>query len=79
MDRAYWQRKLEEAEHELEEARTRTTINAAAKKLQQAKAELRRLEAELADRPKRSLAVAVGRGALLHGLRGQNLTLGTRC
>ena len=53
MDRSYWQRKLQEAEAELDAARTRTEVNAAAKKLQRAKAELRALEDVPADRPKR--------------------------
>jgi hypothetical protein len=43
-DLAYWQKKLREAEAELEAARTRTAVNAAAKRVQLAKAELRRLE-----------------------------------
>jgi hypothetical protein len=40
MDRAYWTKMLREAEAELEAARTRTEVNAAAKKLQKAKAQL---------------------------------------
>jgi hypothetical protein len=44
MDRAYWTKMLREAEDELEAARTRTEVEAAAKKLQKAKAELRELE-----------------------------------
>jgi hypothetical protein len=43
-DLEYWTRKLQEAEVELEAARTRTAVNAAAKKLQLAKAEVKRLE-----------------------------------
>jgi hypothetical protein len=43
-DRAYWTRKLQEAEAELDAATTRTAINAAAKRLQRVKAELKRLE-----------------------------------
>jgi hypothetical protein len=43
-DRAYWTMKLREAEAELKAARTRSAVNAAAKKLDLAKAELRRLE-----------------------------------
>jgi hypothetical protein len=42
-----------EAEHELEAATTRTALNAAAKKLMRAKQELKRLGAELAERPSR--------------------------
>jgi hypothetical protein len=53
MDRAYWTKQLQEAERELEAATTRPTINAAAKKLYQARAELKRLEAEPKERPKR--------------------------
>jgi hypothetical protein len=49
-DLAYWITKLRDAEAELESARTRTAINAAAKRVMRAKAELKRLEA---DRPKR--------------------------
>jgi hypothetical protein len=44
-DREYWTRKLQEAERELEAATTRSDVNAAAKRLQRAKAELKRLEA----------------------------------
>ena len=36
MDRSYWQRKLQEADAELDAARTRTQVNEAAKKLQRA-------------------------------------------
>ena len=36
MDRDCWQRKLQEAEAELDAARTRTQVNDAAKKLQRA-------------------------------------------
>ena len=46
-DLAYWTKKLQEAERELEAARTRTAVNAAAKKLHLAKSELRRLEKAL--------------------------------
>jgi hypothetical protein len=51
MNRAYWTKQLEEAKRELDAARTRTTLNAAARKLQQARAELKRLDAE--EQPKR--------------------------
>ena len=44
MDRSYWQRKLQEAEAELDGARTRTQVNEAAKKLQYAKAQLKARE-----------------------------------
>jgi hypothetical protein len=46
MDRAYWTKMLREAEDELEAARTRTEVNAAAKKLQKAKVELRELNVD---------------------------------
>jgi hypothetical protein len=49
-DLAYWTKKLQEAERELEAATRRSDVNAAAKKLQRAKSELKALEA---DRPKR--------------------------
>jgi hypothetical protein len=44
MDVQYWTKALKDAEAELEAARTRTAVNAAAKKLQRAKAELKALE-----------------------------------
>jgi hypothetical protein len=40
VDHAYWTKALQEAERELEAATTRTAVNAAAKKLQRARAEL---------------------------------------
>jgi hypothetical protein len=43
-DRAYWTKQLREAEAELAAAKRRYELNAAAKKLQRAKAELKRLE-----------------------------------
>ena len=46
-------RGLSEAENELAAAKRRTELNAAAKRLQRAKTELKRLEAEAAERPKR--------------------------
>jgi hypothetical protein len=49
-DLEYWSRKLAEAEADLEAARKRSDVNAAAAKLQRAKAELKELEA--AERPK---------------------------
>jgi hypothetical protein len=45
-DLAYWTKKLQEAKRELEAAKTRTAVNAAAKRVQMAKAELKRLEAK---------------------------------
>lgn len=62
MDRAYWQRQLEEAERELDAAKGRVALNAAAKKLQRARAELKRLDStkrkyllpEAGEKPKRS-------------------------
>ena len=47
------QRKLQEAEAELDAARTRTQVNEAAKRLQRAKAELKRLEIGQAEKPQR--------------------------
>jgi hypothetical protein len=52
MDRACWTKKLREAEAELEAARTRTAVNAAAKKLQHAKAELKALKPTAPAKPK---------------------------
>jgi hypothetical protein len=49
----FWTRKLREAEAELDAAKTRTALDAAAKKLQRARAALKALEAEKAERPKR--------------------------
>jgi hypothetical protein len=46
MDLKFWQKALREAERELDAAITRTALNAAAKKLMRAKAELKRLQAE---------------------------------
>lgn len=43
-DLDYWTAALRKAEQELDAAATRTAINAAAKKLQLAKAELKRLQ-----------------------------------
>jgi hypothetical protein len=45
VDRAYWTKTLREAERELEAATTRTAVNAAAKELQRARAELKALDA----------------------------------
>jgi hypothetical protein len=49
----YWQTALREAEGQLDAARTRSELNAAAKKLQRAKAALKELEAETVGKPKR--------------------------
>jgi hypothetical protein len=48
----FWTRKLREAEAELDAARTRTALDAAAKKLQRARAALKALQAQ-AEKPKR--------------------------
>jgi len=48
MDRACWTKALQEAE--LEAAKTLTAVKAAAKKLQRAKAELKALEGEPAEK-----------------------------
>jgi hypothetical protein len=54
---------VEEAERELDAARTLTALNAAAKKLQLARSELKALEAE--EKPKRPSRGRGGRGALV--------------
>lgn len=51
IDLGYWQSVLREAERELQAATTRTTLNAAAKKLMRAKAELKRLQVETQPNP----------------------------
>jgi hypothetical protein len=56
MDRAYWTKALQEAEAELEAAKTLTAVKAAAKKLQRAKAERKALEDEPAKPAKRHRA-----------------------
>ena len=53
MNREYWTKAVREAERELEAATRRSDVNAAAKKLQRAKAALKALEAETADGSKR--------------------------
>jgi hypothetical protein len=53
MDLRYWQTALREAEVELDAARKRTEVNAAAKKFQRAKAVLQELEAAANEKPKR--------------------------
>jgi hypothetical protein len=62
VDRAYWTKKLREAE--LEAARTRTEVNAAAKKLQRAKAELKALKGVLEKPVKRPTPWPGAGGAL---------------
>jgi hypothetical protein len=59
MSREFWTKALQETERELDAATTRTTINAAARKVMRARAELKRLEAEPADRPKRQATTRV--------------------
>ena len=59
MSREFWTKALEEAERELDAATTRTMISAAARKVMRARAELKRLEAEPADRPKRQATTRV--------------------
>jgi hypothetical protein len=44
MDLKFWQKALREAERELDAATMRTALDAAAKELMRAKAELKRLE-----------------------------------
>jgi len=63
MNRAYWPKQLREAEAELEAAKTPTAVNAAAKKLQRAKAELEALEGVPAEKPKRRATRARAAGA----------------
>ena len=46
MDLKFWKKALREAERELDAATTRTALDAAAKTLMRAKAELKRLQAE---------------------------------
>jgi hypothetical protein len=53
MDFKFWTRELREAERELDAATRRSDVNAAAKRLQLAKAQLKRLDAEAAARTKR--------------------------
>jgi hypothetical protein len=47
MELKFWQKALREAERELDAATTRTTLDVAAKKFMRAKAELKRLQAEV--------------------------------
>jgi hypothetical protein len=53
MDLKYWQAALREAEAELDAARTRTELDAAAKKFQRARAALKELEIAAKGKPKR--------------------------
>jgi hypothetical protein len=57
--REYWTKQLREAEAELEAATRRSDVNAAAKRLQLVKAELKRLEE--AERPKRGGSPSLSR------------------
>jgi len=66
LDRSYWQRKLQEAERELDAAARRTNVDAAASRLQRAEAALKALEGETAERPKRK--PTRGRAALKFGV-----------
>jgi hypothetical protein len=50
-EREYWTRQLEETLCELDAAKGRTALNRAAKRLQQARGELKRIEAEQPNRP----------------------------
>ena len=47
MDLKFWQKAIREAERELDAATRRTALDAAAKKFMRAKAELKRLQAEV--------------------------------
>jgi hypothetical protein len=62
-DRPYWTKELRETEAELEAASRRSDVNAAAKRLQLVKAELRRLDAQAAERPKRRSSRGAGSAA----------------
>jgi hypothetical protein len=61
-DRAYWTKQLREAEAELAAAKRRYELNAAAKKLQRAKAELKRLE--MLDQAPGHLTASAAKGGL---------------
>ena len=54
---------LEEAERELDAAKTLPALNAAAKKLQRARAELKALEDGPAEQPKRRATTRCGRAS----------------
>jgi hypothetical protein len=60
MDRDYWIKALRKAERELEAATTRIAIDAAAKTLMCAKAELKQLDTNPTARPKRRASRASG-------------------
>jgi hypothetical protein len=49
--RAFWTRKLEEAERKLAAARGRTALNAASRKLNEARRELKRLDEQEPAKP----------------------------
>jgi hypothetical protein len=53
MDRAYWTKKLREADAELDAARGKTATDAAARKLMRIRAELKALGPAPAKKPKR--------------------------
>jgi hypothetical protein len=63
MDQEYWTKQLREAEAELEAAKTLSAVNAAAKKLQRAKAELKALEGEPATPKPRATRASRAEGA----------------
>ena len=63
MNRTYWTKVLQEAERELQAATRLSEINAAARKLQRAKAELRQLDAERPKKPNRPSRARGGAGA----------------
>jgi hypothetical protein len=60
MDHKFWKKALREAQRELDAAITRTALDAAAKKLMRAKAELKRLQAEAPSRVARSIPRPLG-------------------
>jgi hypothetical protein len=60
MDFKFWTKELREAERELDAATTRSALDAAAKKLQRATAELKRLEADSAKGSKRRATLGSG-------------------
>jgi hypothetical protein len=67
MDAKFWKRALKEAERELDAARTRTALNAAAKKLMLAKQQLKRLQMK-GRPPDRRHGGALARASLVHCL-----------
>jgi hypothetical protein len=52
-DLTYWTEELRLAEQELDAARTRTAVDEAARRYQHARTQLKRLDTERAERPKR--------------------------